>query len=104
MKFIFCFLFIFIFSEIAGVHRQQKEDMIPIKQILEDHSVFNSQLYSLILAHSKDIPVLLHSDIEHLMKSIHHDFPEQTKLESLGNSYKMRPILMLTLDARSLKN
>ena len=49
---------------------------------------------------SKAIPVLLHSDILRMIKSVHHDFPEFVKLSSIGKTFEKREIDLMTVDAR----
>ena len=44
---------------------------------------------------------LFYGQIEHLMESIQHDFPEIVKIRTIGHTTKNRAIKMAVLDARN---
>jgi len=46
------------------------------------------------------LTALFHSDIELMMDSLQHDFPEIVKVSSIGKSFEGRPIKVMEVDAR----
>jgi hypothetical protein len=82
-----------------------KADLIPVKKKLSASENFDLHLFEELLTTKVDgkdrLGALFHSDIEKLLKSLEHDFPEILSISSIGKSYLGRPINMLTLDARN---
>jgi hypothetical protein len=84
---------------------------MPIKQILSEHKTFDDELFTMLLsrpgypgdtkwAHDGRLSTIFLSDENILMDSLAHDFPEIITLGQIGESYKKRPIRLITLDAR----
>ena len=80
--------------------------MILIRSILEKHDEFNQELFDqLFTTNTYEIggdrlPVLFHTEIVRMMKSLKHDFPSIITLSSIGNTFQNREIDLMTVDAR----
>ena len=85
--------------------------LIPIKELLKKHKKFDRELFSKLFhssvkrdrssqESSRDLPILLHSDIVRMIKSTAHDFPELVTLSSIGKSFEKRDIDLMIVDAR----
>ena len=48
--------------------------------------------------HDKTFPSLLHSQIENLLKSLKHDFPDVIQLSSIGKTWQKKEQTLMTVD------
>ena len=79
---------------------------IPVGQIMKKYRNFDEDLFTELLtskansASPEHKAILFHSDMEKLLKSLHHEFYPIVQVESIGKSYEGRDILLMTVDAR----
>lgn len=82
----------------------EKLELVPVKSILKSDPEFNQAMYSKLLTMKgrggKKLSALFLSNINNLMDSLHHDFPEYITLGSIGKSYQNKPIRIMTVDGR----
>ena len=67
--------------------------LVEVKKILSSSNQFDFEMYKKLLTftnhadHNLEFPTLLLSQIDNLMKSLQHDFPEYIKVSSIGQSW-----------------
>ena len=78
--------------------------LIPVKSILKSDPEFTQETYSKLLTMSgrsgETLTALFLTNINNLMDSLHKDFPDTISLSSMGQSFKKRPIRLMTVDGR----
>jgi predicted RNA-binding protein len=73
-----------LYTEPALLNLEKEEEFVPVRDILASDKEFTQNIYNKLLSREDKLTTLLLSDINTLLASIAHDFPEVVKVESIG--------------------